>query len=266
MKDKYLKPIHICEPPCHTQIQVRCYTCKKFPVCNIRLDYLKTAQLISNILGNPQKDYEIMPDRLKYDGYKMKNTDEIFLSLVTLQNSNKQGEFLEARYFSENLIHAIYKIDGYLVNFTFDWNSLKERYEISIGHEMYYGVQFLMSDNDSETIIDNLVVWRSKLNQCTCDVDVINTTHFRSLLECDFYEYDKNLNEKSGIQRIENIKEPYCGFSHVATYHIEPHYIQPYNYQSHQTFCPTPYIDSNKAIYKNSCECVKKREDYEKNF
>ena len=43
MKEYFLTPIEIKEPPRHTQIHPRCYTCKKFPVCNLREDYLKTA-------------------------------------------------------------------------------------------------------------------------------------------------------------------------------------------------------------------------------
>jgi hypothetical protein len=46
MKEMFLTPIHIPEPPPHTQIHPRCFTCKKFPVCNLREDYLKTAFLI----------------------------------------------------------------------------------------------------------------------------------------------------------------------------------------------------------------------------
>jgi hypothetical protein len=46
MKERFLTPIKVDEPPRHTQIHPRCFTCKKFPVCRIREDYLKTAELM----------------------------------------------------------------------------------------------------------------------------------------------------------------------------------------------------------------------------
>ena len=69
MKEVFLTPIDVPKPPHHTQIQVRCFTCKHFPVCLIKKDYLKTAVLIEGILGNPQKDY-IATEKEIIDTYK----------------------------------------------------------------------------------------------------------------------------------------------------------------------------------------------------
>jgi hypothetical protein len=46
MKRTFLSPLDIKEPPKHTQIEPKCVTCSKMPVCRIREDYLKTANLI----------------------------------------------------------------------------------------------------------------------------------------------------------------------------------------------------------------------------
>ena len=69
MKEIFLTPIDVPKPPHHTQIQVRCFTCKHFPVCLIKKDYLKTAILIEGILCNPQKDY-IATEKEIIDTYK----------------------------------------------------------------------------------------------------------------------------------------------------------------------------------------------------
>lgn len=59
MKEVFLTPIEMPKPPHHTQIQIRCFSCKHFPVCLIKKDYMKTAILIEGILGNPPKNYEV---------------------------------------------------------------------------------------------------------------------------------------------------------------------------------------------------------------
>lgn len=60
MREYFITPIDDDLPaPHHTELVPRCFTCSKFPVCNLRSDYLKTAQLIENIIGNPQEDYQL---------------------------------------------------------------------------------------------------------------------------------------------------------------------------------------------------------------
>jgi hypothetical protein len=57
-KEAFLTPIRK-QQSTHTKTNPRCFTCKKFPVCNIREDYLKTLSLIEKDLGHPQEDDEI---------------------------------------------------------------------------------------------------------------------------------------------------------------------------------------------------------------
>ena len=59
MKEVFLTPIEMPKPPHHTQVQVKCFTCKHFPVCLIKRDYIRTAVLIEGILGDPPKNYEV---------------------------------------------------------------------------------------------------------------------------------------------------------------------------------------------------------------
>ena len=57
-------------PPEHTEIRPRCFICKHFPVCNIREDYLKTAKLIQEILGDPCEKYEMSPPPVKIPDFE----------------------------------------------------------------------------------------------------------------------------------------------------------------------------------------------------
>lgn len=59
MNEYLLSLIPDMPPPRHTHIKPRCFTCKKFPVCCLREDYLKTVKLMENVLGNPCQSFEL---------------------------------------------------------------------------------------------------------------------------------------------------------------------------------------------------------------
>jgi len=108
VKEIFLTPIDIKEPPCHTRIHPRCFTCKKFPVCNLREDYLKTALLMQRILGEPQDDRELgyynsfwgrVPG---YKGYNFETPELYFPETITTENNT--GTFKEAKYRNKNIV------------------------------------------------------------------------------------------------------------------------------------------------------------------
>lgn len=242
MKDCYLTPIQVDAPPCHSKIKVRCFTCKKFPVCNIREDYLKTAILIEEVLGNPQEDFELK--KLDccgdcYDGIIIDNTDNYFPDTI-YTNKHDKGLFVDAKCQGLDVIMCQYKINNYLVIFTFKWDTKENSYEYVKGQELYYRLPYTLSDDDIATISVGLQAWRQTQKEQQEDKDIINTTYFSSILNCDFYDWDKNLTEQEGVNRI-YLQYPdgipcKCGiYHHLATYHIEPYKI-PIN-----KFAPHPY-------------------------
>ena len=101
MEKKFLTPINIEPPPCHTQIHPRCFTCNRFETCNIRDDYLKTATLIQQVLGDPQQD-ELLVDYEDYAppelyGHKFRREDLIFPQTLILSNGIELT-FVEAKW------------------------------------------------------------------------------------------------------------------------------------------------------------------------
>lgn len=108
-------------PPKNSEIQIRCFTCKKRDVCGIKIDYLKTATLIQNVLGYPADPLELV--RIKgFIGTVVENSNSYFPKEITA-NKDKKGEFFGAKYESEIVINFIYKFDCYFVLYKATYNS-----------------------------------------------------------------------------------------------------------------------------------------------
>lgn len=253
-KEYFLTPIEIEEPPRHTIVHPRCFTCKKFPVCNIRLDYLKTAYLIEQVLGNPQDDRELgyydsswgrVPG---YVGYNFTNPEDYFPEHITTEHN--EGTFKEAKYRNEDIVQFIYDIEGYFVLFSAVYDKTEEIFTFSEGREIYYGLRYVLSEDSIIELATGLEAWRlEKLakEEETKDMDVINTTYFSAQLNCDFYEYEKGLTEKEGLKRMIALfpNGIPCGdgtYYHLATYHVEPGKVPCYHPNSGKVaFAPLPY-------------------------
>lgn len=255
MKEKFLTPINVPKPPRHTQIKPRCATCKKFPVCNIREDYLKTAFLIQEVLGDPQEDRELRCCDCGFHGYDLENPKSYLADVLSILNPNEKeeplnGELQAIKYKDKNNLQALYNVDGYLVVFRITWDEAFERYTISDGTELYYDIEFKPAEY---TIEDSaLQAWRAEIiakeeEEEEKEKDIINTTFFSAILNCDFYEHDKHLTEKEGWQRMElhwrkmpPPHEPPCGphYHHLATYHIEPREVP----MIESKFSPAPVL------------------------
>lgn len=118
IKDEYcLTPIKkdLPQPP-HTKVKVRCFTCKHFPVCNIRLDYLRTAKLIENILGAPSDNYEFK----KYPGFCGKDIlfGKDYMPKEIVTTANNIGFFEGIKYCDKDKYNFIYDVNNYKVLFS----------------------------------------------------------------------------------------------------------------------------------------------------
>ena len=259
MRDKeyFLTPVEIKEPPRHTIVHPRCFTCKKFPVCRIREDYLKTAELMQNVLGNPQQDRAIgclnpnSPDDSVpgYMGHSFRYPETIFLKEIDTSVAGVEGSFVDAKWRVLDLVQFIYNINGYYVIFTAFWNPKLKFYDIKEGRELYYGVPILMSDFSKKEIASNLKTWRQEMKDeyQNSMVDIINTTAFTARLECEFYEHERGLSEEEGIKRIiaqfpNGVPCKDGSYYHLATYHIEPNKVPMYHPENGKvSFMPMPY-------------------------
>ena len=111
---KFLTPIEPdLPPPKHTQLLPRCFVCKHFPVCNIREDYLKTAQLIEKVLGAPCESYELYPTPIpvpEFIGTIIEDVEAYFPTTV-LSTKDKEGSFYVAKYTDSKNIQFMYIFD-----------------------------------------------------------------------------------------------------------------------------------------------------------
>ena len=255
MKEVFLTPIEINKPCPKHHIHPRCYTCSKFPVCNIREDYLKTAFLMQMILGEPHSDrelgyYDTKWGRLPgFKGYNFENPENYFPTTITTTDE-KTGTFMTAKYRNKDLVQLLYNIDNYYIVFNAIWNSDDEVYDFSEGIEVYYGLHYTLSENSKAELAVGLDTWRQEMEdkeKRSEESEVINTTFFSAKLECDFYEWEKGLTEEEGIKRIiatfpHGVPCHDGSYYHLATYHIEPHKIPCYHPENGKVaFAPFPY-------------------------
>lgn len=265
-KVTFLTPIDVKKPPCHTQVWPKCFTCAHFPVCtDLRSDYLKTLQLIQNVLGDPQEDLLLQksnPDKYYpcYEGTDIENTDSIFPETLTFSKRtlpNKDvltdtviGKFESAKYQDINTVLFIYDSEGYKIMFKALYNSETQEYEIKDGVEIVYKIIYEFPSDSVLELQVNLNTWRASIEEKekeNSDIDIINTTYFSAQLNCDFFEPVRGLTPEEGIKRIfaqypDGIP---CGdgeFYHLETLHIEPHKVPWFNPSAKKTaFIPMGY-------------------------
>lgn len=256
MKECFLTPIRIPEPPPHTQIHPKCFTCKKFPVCNLREDYLKTALLMQRVLGDPQEDRELgwfdcKCGRLPgFKGYNFHKPLDYFPEEVIVKDIEEKGIYLDAKWRNLDLVQCIYIINGYYVQFDIIWKKPEREFQVSIGREVYYGLPFELSEDSIAELTVGLECWREDMEEKEKEneqYDVINTTYFSANLNCEFYEWEKGLTEEQGIKRMimefpDGIPCKDGTYYHLATFHIEPYKVPMYHPENGKVaFAPMPY-------------------------
>lgn len=269
---KFLTPIIPSPPPPkHTEIQPRCFICKHFNVCSIRSDYLKTAQLIQNVLGAPCDSYEIssLPFVIpNFEGITIENWQDYFPEIITTTNNNT-GYFYMAKYqyskcgCKDNYIKFIYIVNKYYILFTAVYNEETKEFDASAGKDICYGSTCEIASDLELLQIGLLTLWEDIQEEANKPKDVINTTAFSAQLDCKYYEWEKGLDYNEGIKRIvaqypDGVPIGPCGeLYHLATYHIENQCVPCYHPENgHPVFIPMPY-----PLYvppkKNNCNCKK---------
>ena len=100
------------------------------------------------------------------------------------------GEFLNARYRSENRIKLLLKIQDFFVLFIIDWDKDFEKWVCTMGRELVYGINYELSSAGLESLQEPLTTWRTDFLQKkeASKGDIINTTAFSAILRCEHYE------------------------------------------------------------------------------
>lgn len=259
----FLTPINIDIPPAHTQVWPRCATCKKFPVCNIRLDYLKTLYLIQEILGDPQEDYELHKSNPYakypcYEGNPIENPETIFPAELTFTErilptgetltESVTGQLESAKYQNYNTVLFMYDSEGYKVVFRALYNEETKEFDIKDGYDIVYHIKYIFPTESILELQVNLETWRNEMiEKEDKDADIINTTYFSAQLNCRFYEQIKGLRPEEGFRRMiaefpNGIPDGEGNYYHIETLHIEPNKVPCYNPNAGKVaFAPIPY-------------------------
>lgn len=264
-KVTFLTPIEVKEPPAHTQIIPRCFTCNKFQTCLLRGSYLKTALLIQNILGDLQSDYclcKSTPDQNYpwYQGMPIENPETIFPAEITFTKrilpsgevltDHVIGQLDSAKYQDFNTILFVYKSGGYVIVFKALYDETKEEFTIYDGKEIVYYITYEFPQDSVLEVQVNLDTWRNEMiEREKTKVEMIDTTHFSAQLNCQFYEPVRGLSPEEGAKRIfmqfpDGIPCDEEGtYYHIETIHLEPRKIPWYNPATRAIgFVPMPYL------------------------
>lgn len=222
-------------PPKHTQVQPRCFTCKHFEMCGFKRDYLKTVTLIQNKLGAPAKDYEATTNYIlipNFVGFPLENEDKYLPKKVVFDNSEFEGHLFLAKFNGINYVNIVYLELNHYILLQLKYNKETELYDLQSCEDAFYEVKYELNQKSLEEIQLGLVDWRemivnAKMPPPPPRPDVINTTHFSAMLNCDMYEWNKETFE----QAINRLKREYPwgipmdpdrhGVYHIATFHIE---------------------------------------------
>ena len=99
-------------------------------------------------------------------------------------------------------------------------------------------------------LLDGLNRWRTdntKEDNNDGEKEIINTTYFSAVLNCNFYEYEKGLTMEEGIRRIiaefpNGVPLKDGSYYHLATFHYENGKVECFNpFKNKIAFAPMPY-------------------------
>lgn len=229
-----LAPIPPRIPPKHTQVQPRCFTCEHFEMCAFKQDYLKTVTLIQNCLGAPSYDYEwttkyiVIPD---FVGLPIINEDKFFPKEVVFDNSDNKGKLFLSKFNGINFVNVVYKDTKYYILIQLKYNTETELYELKSCQEAFYKVKYELNKDSLEEIQLGLMEWREIIINSPAvppppRKDIINTTHFSAVLDCDMYSWNRDSFDdaiKKLIKKYPNgipIGPDGRALYHIATYHV----------------------------------------------
>lgn len=184
-------------------ITVKCFTCSHFNICQMRKDYLKTAKLISDILGDNSQNYaqnDLPYDIPKFIGKTVINGNEYFVNDLETTD-NKELTFYKAKYTDKDNFKIAYYCDKRVVIFDAVYNSEEEEFTISKGKEAYTEIEYELN-SDSIILLQLECSSLRELLEEFGEKDIINTSAFSASLNCQFYYRTNGLTYEEGIKKI----------------------------------------------------------------
>lgn len=230
MSNLYLNSIDVTPMPAHCKMAIACVTCDRVSVCAYQEDYCKLITLIQHVIGNPQEDREVITDDEGFTGFDFKD-NSIFpqtIKAITTNGEEVDGEFMSAKWRSKDKVKLLYKIQDYYVQFDFLWDTQFEKYIYEIGKELYFGIQYTITENSANRVIEALNTWREEIihnEEENANADIINTTPFSASLHCKYYKQKNNkIVGRAFTNHNTDIED---SWNHIATYHFEKEQVRP---------------------------------------
>ena len=146
-------------PPPHTKIKPRCFTCRKWPVCNIRQDYLKTLKLMEDVLGSPSENYELIQlpgftgRAFLYGNFVMPETVNL-----SFKNEEKESKFVALKTRDIDNYSFVYDADGYKIIFDATYNQGESAFASEFNQEDLFNC-FDLSNFTYEARTDYVSGW-----------------------------------------------------------------------------------------------------------
>lgn len=126
-------------PPHHTKVRARCFTCKKFPVCNIRTDYLKTLKLMEDVLGSPCDNFELIHlPGFTGKPYLYGNVIMPDKTLLKIKDKEKEGEYYALKFQDVDNYSFVYDMEGYKIIFNAKYNNGETTFAEDFSEEELY--------------------------------------------------------------------------------------------------------------------------------
>ena len=227
----FLNSIDVTPQPIHTKVAIACGQCDRQCTCAYQEDYCKLITLIQQVIGNPQEDREVITTDDEFTGMDFKDNSifpQTIKVLATNGSEEIDGTFMSAKWCSKDKVKLLYNIESYYVMFVFLWDTQFEKYIYEIGKELYFGIQYTITENSANEIIEVLNTWREEIihnEEENKDVDIINTTPFSASLYCKYY---KQKNDRIvGRAYTNHNTDIEDSWKHIATYHFEKEQVRP---------------------------------------
>lgn len=204
-------------PPPHTKVHVKCFTCKKFPVCNIRADYLRTALLIENILGRPCENLELHCIHPDFKGISIPFGSD-YMPEKILTKADKEGTFFALKAEDVNHYNFVYGVDKCQIMFNAEYIEPETSFGTTIDDNKLFSLLPLTSfahpavtTDGSSTSYNYLPVnsntYLADYIQAREVIDSIDNGKFTIAISIDFDTVFGNFNETGRYPTEEEIND-----------------------------------------------------------
>jgi len=185
------------------KLQVKCFTCSHYTICNLRLGYLKIAKLIHNMF-QPAEQYLIAPLKPFGDFNSGTLVDPELVPETIKKATGEVGRLYQARFFGEtDTLKLIYLFNGveflmceysYINDIVSQLNNQEGNNETTMELSSEQNIIAMAIENADEIEIP------FELTNSTGEY--VNSTYFSAALNCSFYAQVRGITYSEAINKL----------------------------------------------------------------